>query len=69
MENRAKSLFYSVLYNIFHRRKILIDVLFRSLVFIMELRNQNLEILSPIRVSMQTYTNFVSEWVNQSFVQ
>jgi hypothetical protein len=66
MGNRAKSLFYSVLFNKYHRRSNLIELLFSNLVFLSLLDTQNFEIFSPKGTS---HTNSDSEWENESFIQ
>jgi hypothetical protein len=64
--NRAKPLFYSVLFNKCHHRTDLIALLFSYFLFKREWRAQKFEISSP---KGTFHTNFVSEWENASFIQ
>jgi hypothetical protein len=57
MRNRPNSLFYSVLFNKFHRRTNLLVLFFRNFVFVFE-------ILCPKVTSL---TNSESEWGKNKF--
>jgi hypothetical protein len=66
MGNRAKPLFYSVLFNKCHHRINLIALLFSDFVFKRCWRAQKFEIFSSKGTS---HTYFMSEWENASFIQ
>jgi hypothetical protein len=55
MGNRAKSTFYSVLFNNFHRRTALIAVLFSNFILLNFELNLNFEILSPKGFALKIY--------------
>jgi hypothetical protein len=65
MENGAKPLFYSVLFNKCHHRTNLFTFLFSDFAFKSYWRTQKFEISSPKGTS---HTNFVSEWEKISFI-
>jgi hypothetical protein len=66
MGNRAKTLFYQVLFNEFHHRTKLMAFLFNTFAFVRQLGNQNPKTLNPKGTS---HTNSDSEWGNEKFIK
>jgi hypothetical protein len=66
MGNRAKSLFYSGLFNKFHHRQNLIAFFLSNFGFKSQSGTQNLKTMS---LKGTFHTNSGSEWENENFVK